>query len=165
MRSSPSDNFPAQQEALIVKCPGRNRGQRLLPSCLIVSLLLPVLFGCTPSPEAPCPTDKELITFFHTNSSDFAGLADDMTDQKLLDHLGISKVKVLSTDPMAAYFEVWSKDFPGPGGCYKGYAYFERPPDKLVHSIDTVTFPGTAEEKQLHRRIGQTWYIYYQSFN
>lgn len=131
---------------------------------LAVALLL-VFSGCNLPPSKPCPNDGELITRFASQEAVFVTLAADPENRKLLSSLGIDRVIKRSGPSKLIWFEVWFKDFPGPGGCMKGFAYCEGVPVKLVESIDGNSDPGSAEIKEIYRKISGNWYLFYQSDN
>jgi hypothetical protein len=119
--------------------------------------------GCAPSPSIPCPTDKDLIDRFSSQEAAFAKLASDPDNVQLLPNLGIKRV--IKRSGTLIWFEVWFKDFPGPGGCMKGYAYCGEPPSSTVESIDSIASPGSPETKEIYRKISGNWYLFYQSSN
>ncbi len=79
--------------------------------------------------------------------------------------LEIERVIARPGNTKRIWFEVWFKDFPGPGGCMKGYAYCEEIPKDVVDSIDKNSEPGSAEVKEIYRKISGPWYLFYQSAN
>lgn len=134
-------------------------------SIIFAATLLLVFNGCSLSPSTPCPSDRELIDRFTSQEALFTKLAADPENQELLSTLGIERVIRRPASSKRIWFEVWFKDFPGPGGCMKGYAYCEEVPAKLVESIDSNSHPGSAEIKEIYRKISGNWYIFYQSDN
>ena len=131
----------------------------------IVAALALILGGCSLSPSTPCPSDRELIDRFSSQAALFTKLTADPENVELQSSLGIERVMKRSTTSKRMWFEVWFKDFPGPGGCMKGYAYCEEVPASLVESIDDNSNPGSAEIKEIYRKISENWYLFYQSDN
>jgi hypothetical protein len=120
------------------------------------------------SPSAPCPSDQELIVRFTNHEAMFTKLAADPENKELLITLGIERVIKRPGASKRIWFEVWFKDLPGPGGYLKGYAYCEEPhepPLSLVNTIDGNSNPGSAEIKEIYRKISGNWYLFYQSAN
>ena len=135
-----------------------------MPIISAAALLL-MFNGCSMSPSTPCPGDRELIEKFASQATMFTKLAADPDNGQLLLSLGIERVIKRSAPSKLIWFEVWFKDFPGPGGCMKGYAYCEGVPATLVESIDGNSNPGSAEIKEIYRKIKGNWYLFYQSDN
>jgi hypothetical protein len=118
--------------------------------------------GCSPPPKAPCPTDQTLLENFKRREADFARLSTHTDDEELRSSLGLGWIR---KKPGEILFSAWYKDFAGPGGCMKGYAYRSQPPHSLVDSIDDHTKPRPCgpEEKALYRHMQGNWYIIYVS--
>ena len=136
--------------------------------CLAALVLIAVILtfaGCRSSSSAPCPNDLELIDRFTSREEDFVKLAAAPEDQSLLSALRIDRVVRRSKDPVQIWFPVWSQDFVGPGGCFKGYAYCEVTPLSLVESLDTTSEPGSPEIKEIYRPIKGNWHLFYYSDN
>ncbi|MBN1672780.1 MAG: hypothetical protein JXR37_17180 [Kiritimatiellae bacterium] len=129
---------------------------------LVLSALLAAAAGCMPAPSAPCPRDQVLIDRFKTHEPEFDRLASDPDNAELHKLLGIRRVM---KQEHAIWFEVWFQDFAGPGGCLKGYALCQAPPQGVVADIDADSDPGGPEEKRLYRLIKDKWYIFYHSSN
>lgn len=136
-----------------------------IESIMFAIALLVVLNSCSLSPSMPCPNDRELIDRFNSHKTMFTKLATDPENQELLSSLGIERVIKRPATSKRIWFEVWFKDFPGPGGCMKGYAYCEEPPTSLVDTIDGNSNPSSAEIKEIYREISKNWYLFYQSDN
>jgi hypothetical protein len=127
-------------------------------------LVLPALalgVGCAPAPSEPCPTDAALIARFEANEAGFEKLLAEPGNASLRAQLGVRDVHPRGEG--FVLFTAWYLDFPGPGGVAKGYAYSREPLDKLVDSIDASSDPGSAEVKDLYRRVQGSWYLYYSS--
>ena len=138
---------------------------KYIESMMLAVAMLFMLIGCSLSPSTPCPGDRELIDRFTTQEAMFVKLADNPDNQELLTSLGVERVIKRPSNRELIWFEVWFKDFPGPGGCMKGYAYCEEVPLKLVETIDGNSNPGSAEIKEIYRKIKGNWYLFYQSDN
>jgi hypothetical protein len=121
--------------------------------------------ACSSSPSVPCPSDQELIDRFVSNETEFEKLAKDSENQGLLSALSIDCAVERSSGPKQIWFQVWFRDFAGPGGCSKGYAYCEVTPSSLVDSIDSNSDPGSPEIKEIYRHIKGNWYLFYHSDN
>lgn len=120
--------------------------------------------GCGGSSSGFCPGDEKLLKRFNRHSAEFEKLAANPEDPELHEELGIHRVILRSVKPRAYWFVVWFKDFPGPGGCFKGYAYSKKPLKPLVNSIDENSDPGSPEEKEIYRSINDKgWYLFYTS--
>ena len=132
--------------------------------CCVLTAAVFFCAGCGSSPGT-CPSDDDLIERFNRNSSEFRVLTVQPEDKKIHEKLGIDGVFHRSSDPDVYWFVVWHRDFIGPGGCMKGYAYSERDPGTVADSIDAVTRPGSPEEKELYRQIRGAWYLFYRSGN
>ncbi len=121
--------------------------------------------GCNSSSSVPCPTDRELIDLFHREKQQFEQLKGDPAGKEEMAALGIRHVFLVSEAPLEIRFPVWVLDFPGPGGCSKGYAYREKTPNTLVKSIDGAVEPGSSEQLEIFRKIEGNWYLYYAAAN
>jgi hypothetical protein len=143
-----------------------NKGKNIKTIVISVSLLLIVsIFSGCGSSHPPYPSDELLITGYKNNKKLFLELISDPGKRDLLSSLKISRVLVRSSEPKLVWYEVWSHDLFGPGGCVKGYAYSN---EKLscVKSIDeAITGPCEPEQKELYRSIQGKWYLYYVSSN
>jgi hypothetical protein len=113
----------------------------------------------------PCPSDSDLIDLFDTQRSGFVDLIKAPNNKEMLSSIGIVGVFQISKAPLEIRFPVWILDFPGPGGCAKGYAYREKPPPALVESIDKAVDPGSPEQQEVFRKLEGNWYLYYASAN
>ncbi len=131
----------------------------------LVFLSVILLFGCSAGSSGPCPEDRELIDRFHAGKAQFAALKNDPENSGLREKMGIRDVHIRSNDPLRIWFTVWFKDFAGPGGVAKGYAFCVEPPKGLVESIDKHSRPGSAEHKMLYRHMEGPWHLYYRSDN
>lgn len=139
---------------------------KYVESIMFALAVLFMLIGCSLSPSTPCPSDRELIDRFITQEAVFVKLlAADPENRELLSTLGIERVIKRPASSKRIWFEVWFKDFFGPGGCMKGYAYCEEPPASLVETIDGNSNPGSAEIREIYRKIKGNWYLFYQSDN
>ena len=121
--------------------------------------------GCNSSPSVPYPADKELIDLFYKEKAQFEQLKKDPNNKELLAAIGIADVFQISKAPVDMRFPVWVLDFPGPGGCAKGYAYREKAPAPIVKSIDDAVDPGSPEQLEVFRKIEVNWYLYYSAAN
>ena len=131
----------------------------------VLAAVMIAVGGCPSSPSAPCPGDQELLDRLASQEGMFRKLAVDPGNQALLSALKIERAIQRSAQPKQIWFPVWSKDFVGPGGCAKGYAYCEKAPRSLVESIDANSDPGSPEAKDIYRHIKGNWYLYYHSDN
>lgn len=132
---------------------------------ILAVALLHASSGCGPFRSAPCPSDLKLIDFHTAHQAEFVKLETDPDNAELLRSLGIERVIKRQAAQKKIWFEVWFHDFPGPGGCMKGYAYCEDVPATLVTSIDDNSDPGSPEIKEIYRKITENWYLFYQSDN
>jgi len=131
-------------------------------SSLVAGLTMLFAVGCS-EPAPPCPSDQQLLAQFKAQTTQFDALAANADDGNAKAALGIVSVVKRSTKPARIWFPVWYHDFPGPGGCYKGYAYCEEKPATLVGDIDAKTDPGGPGTVEVYRAIKDNWYLFYQS--
>ncbi len=93
----------------------------------------------------------------------FERLAQEPDSEYLRSHLGV--IGAQRPRPGLAVFPVWQRDFIGPGGAVKGYAYAADPPELLVDSIERNVEPGSPMQTELYLRLKGHWYLYYASFH
>lgn len=129
----------------------------------VVVLLSCVACSESSAPPAACPADTQLLSRFTEQEARFNALAANPDDEAVRKALGIERVIRRSERPARIWFPVWFHDFPGPGGCFKGYAYCEEPPAALVDNIDQKTKPGEPGSVEVYRLIKGNWYLFYQS--
>lgn len=131
----------------------------------IVALVLSA--ACTGAPDAPYPTDVELLARFDGQRDDFERLAADLADTATAVGLGLpaARPEVYRGGDTAAHYMVWYKDLPGPGGCAKGFAYLSTAPGTLVDSIPQGFQRCPPEDRTDYRHIGGNWFLYYSARN
>jgi len=138
---------------------------RAIITGMLLGAVVLLAAGCNSSPSVPYPADKELIDLFYNQKARFEQLKKDPKNKDLLAALGIMGVSLFPKPPAEIWFKVWVMDFPGPGGCAKGYAYLEKAPAPIVKSIDDAADPGSPEQMKVFRIIEGNWYLYYASAN
>jgi len=127
-------------------------------------LVVLILWSCRSS-KSPYPNDELLIKNFKQNKNLFLELIANPENKNLLTSLGIKRLQTRSSEPKLIWYEIWSHDLFGPGGCMKGYAYSDKTLTSIESIDEVITEPCGPEQKELYRRIQGEWYLYYVSSN